>query len=535
MLKKNITLISTTNALSFLNSCLFSYPLLSRIWHESNSIILLIVGFAFNFISSHLIYSLLFFPKTIKPLSYVFFAINGCVMYFINTYGIYLNTDMMLNVLSTDYKECMELLSGHLVYYILSSVTVAFLFWNHVSVTPTQCYIKLIGFKLLTCTICMFLFLLLLVCNYKSVSSFVRINKNLQYISLPSGYLSSAIRLTAKLLPRAVVMQKPLISLDFQKDNITTPSKRKKLVILIIGEAARAKNFSLNGYNRNTNAPLTDWQMAQQIVNLPLFYSCATTTALSVPCIFSHLPHAEFNLATAQKYENLLDLLQKGGVNVRWLDNNSGCQSVCNRVPNISYYNIDNNDGDEEVRDEDMLKDMDQLIDANADNLIILHQKGSHGPAYYKRVPEQFKKFMPGCNSVYFNRCSNDEIVNSYDNTIYYTSDFIRKSIEFLLRYDNNLDVALIYVSDHGESLGEKGLYLHGAPYFLVQEEQMHIPAIFWFSPHSPEMLSYKNRIMQKVENILSHDYIYHSILSLFQFTATPSYNSKLDLFAQDY
>src|SRR5690606_5835407 len=114
---------------------------------------------------------------------------------------------------------------------------------------------------------------------------------------------------------------------------------------------------------------------------------------------------------------------------------------------------------------------------------IVLHMTGSHGPSYYRRYPAEFAKFKPECRTSEFSDCTTDEIVNAYDNSILYTDHILSEIINVLKGSDDRFAPAMIYMSDHGESLGEDGLYLHAAPYFIAPDVQTHIPFIAWFSP----------------------------------------------------
>jgi lipid A ethanolaminephosphotransferase len=258
--------------------------------------------------------------------------------------------------------------------------------------------------------------------------------------------------------------------------------------------------------------------------------SCGTDTAYSVPCMFSYLNKSEYNHSEGKNMSNILDIANKAGVEVYWLDNNSDSKSVADRVKYISYKNSKQNSiCDTECRDEGMVVDLQKYIDNSGkkDLLIILHQMGSHGPAYYKRYPEKFKKFTPVCETNQLNECNNKQINNAYDNTILYT-DFILSEIIQLLKKNKTDESMMFYMSDHGESLGEKGLYLHGMPNFIAPKEQTHVGSILWFGDLFKRKINIE-KTNKDATNKHSHDEVFHTLLGVLDIK-TDLYKKDLDL-----
>ncbi|HHB0951760.1 TPA: phosphoethanolamine transferase, partial [Vibrio cholerae] len=247
---------------------------------------------------------------------------------------------------------------------------------------------------------------------------------------------------------------------------------------------ARADHFSLNGYARETNPELSK----QDIVNFTQVRSCGTSTAVSVPCMFSQYPREDYSDKKAKTHEGLLDILQRAGVQVLWLENNSDCKGTCLRVPNRDIPKTQPSpfcDG-KNCLDESLLVGLQEYIDGLQDDaIIVLHSDGSHGPEYYERYPKEMERFQPVCRTNQLGSCSKEELVNVYDNTILYTDHFLTKVIELLKRNADKRDTAMIYVSDHGESLGENGVYLHAAPYSIAPQAQIHVPMVMWFAPQA--------------------------------------------------
>ena len=246
--------------------------------------------------------------------------------------------------------------------------------------------------------------------------------------------------------------------------------------------------------------------------------------------MFSAFKREDFSYVKGRYTENLIDLLQKTAVQVLWRDNDSGCKNVCDRVSVDDFNNaaIEPYCNSFECHDEVLLHQLQEYIDNKpGDKLIVLHKKGNHGPAYYKRYPAQFEVFKPSCQSNELQDCTDEQIVNTYDNIILYTDFFLNKIIAQLEINSLTYQTAMIYVSDHGESLGEHGLYLHAMPYWLAPKEQTHIPFMFWASK---DFSVDRNLLQAKLDHSLSHDHLFHSVLGLFN-VQTTAYDRRLDLF----
>ncbi|MNP20405.1 Phosphoethanolamine transferase EptA [compost metagenome] len=218
-----------------------------------------------------------------------------------------------------------------------------------------------------------------------------------------------------------------------------------------------------------------------------------------------------------------------------WLDNNSDCKGTCLRVPHRDIPKSQPGpfcDGSN-CLDEALLQDLQAYIDSLQGNaLIVLHADGSHGPEYFQRYPKAMERFTPVCRTNQLGSCSREELVNVYDNTILYTDHFLARVIELLQRNQERFDTSMLYVSDHGESLGENGMYLHAAPYAIAPEAQTHVPMVMWFAPRTLADQGIARGCLQAKadEADLSHDNLFHSLLGLFQ-VHTGVYQPKLDVF----
>jgi lipid A ethanolaminephosphotransferase len=306
------------------------------------------------------------------------------------------------------------------------------------------------------------------------------------------------------------------------------------LFVLVLGETARSKNFSLNGYERLTNPLLAK----ENVVSFSQVTSCGTSTAESVPCMFSHLGREGF-AKRQHESENLLDVLQRAGYAVLWMDNQSGCKDQCDRIANVntSSLNMAGECEDGECRDTVMLTRIEaELAKLPADKrargtVVVMHQMGSHGPAYHKRTPVAFKKFQPECKQNSLSQCERQQVVNAYDNTIVFTDFFLSRLIGWLKTQEKTSTPAMLYVSDHGESLGENNLYLHGLPFAMAPDVQKHVAMISWLSPGFERWSGVSTACLKNQrDRALSHDHLFHSVLGAMA-VQTSVYQAERDLF----
>lgn len=472
-----------------------------------------------------LVMSLLCFRYTIKPVLIILFLVSSMAAYFMDTYNIIIDESMIQNILNTDMAESLDLLSLKLILYVFfTGVVPAFFVYRSRIVfrsgwQGSKSRIKLIVFTLSSVMGLMFIF-------SDFYTSFFREHKPLRYYVNPSYYLYSSGKYIHDLFETKSSGLKQ-VGLDA---NIPVSDAPRKLVIFVIGEAARADRLSLNGYERHTT-PLLE---KEDVISFTNFWSCGTTTAVSVPCMFSIYKRSAFNDQKGKTTENVLDVLQHAGVNLLWLENNSNSLKVAGRIPYHDYKDSATNPVDDiEYRDVSMLEKLQPYVEAQArgDIFIVLHQMGNHGPAYYKRYPAEFERFTPVCKSNQLEECSTDAINNAYDNAILYTDYFLFRVIGFLKQNQTSFDTAMLYVGDHGESLGENGLYLHGLPYLIAPDNQRHIPAVFWFGEDFKKID--RADLLNKRDHEYSHDYLFHTILGLMD-VETAVYDHGLDILSTD-
>ncbi|MDD5548328.1 MAG: phosphoethanolamine transferase domain-containing protein, partial [Sulfurovaceae bacterium] len=333
------------------------------------------------------------YKKTIKPLLIFLLFASSFAAYFMDTYGVIIDDGMLINAVQTNVNESLGLLSFKLILYILFLGVLPSIFIYKVKINYQSVKKELIS-KMIAIFIALCVIGLSVFAFSGYYASFFREHKPLRQHTNPTFWVYSVGKLTGSLLKnqnKEVVK----IGLDAKIEN----NPRKKVVIMVVGEAARWDHFSLNGYSRETNPMLKK----EDIVNLPNVYSCGTSTAYSVPCMFSIKTRKEFDIDDAPYQENVLDVLKHTGkVAIIWRDNNSDSKKVADRVIEQDYRTSKNNTiCDSECRDDGMLVGLDKFIEQNKDKdiLIVLHQMGNHGPEYYKRYTKDFEKFTPTCKT----------------------------------------------------------------------------------------------------------------------------------------
>jgi len=444
-----------------------------------------------------------------------------------NTYHIVIDDNMIRNAIQTNIKESIDLFSFELIFYILFLGLLPSYMVYKIPLTYNNTKQELLN-KVKSIFLSLIIIVVIIFTFSKFYTSFLREHKPLRYYINPtywiysiSKYINTTYNLKNKVFKK--IAQDAKIEENNEQDEL------KELVILVVGEAARADHFSLNGYNKKTNPLLAK----NDIINFSNMYSCGTSTAYSVPCMFSILDRSDYDYQKAKNTQNIIDVLHNTGkIDILWRDNNSDPKNVMNRLSYEDYKTPKNNTicTDGECRDEGMLIGLDKYIKEheNKDILIVLHQMGNHGPAYYKRYPKEFEKFKPVCKTNQLEKCTKEEISNGYDNAILYSDYFLDKTIKFLQKYNKKYETAMIYMSDHGESLGENGIYLHGLPYFIAPNSQKHIGSFMWFSNEIKKDINIKEIVKNK-DSQYSQDNLFHILLGIFE-VKTNVYKKDLDI-----
>jgi len=492
---------------------------------------LLLGSFAVVVLLFHGLLTLVSFRFIAKPALIVVLLTAAAAAWFINEYGIVIDKTIVQSIFETDPHEATELLSWRLVQFVALTAGLPALV---VARTRIRFPIGVRGLAqragIAAGSLALAAVLLLLL--FKSLAPAVREHRELRYLLTPTntvqalhGYLRARWSTPVALAP---------LGRDAVKGSRWAGAARRTVTIIVVGETARAANFSLNGYARATNP-----RLAQEtgLINFANVQSCGTATAVSVPCVFSAMGRAHYDEAIAKHQEGLLDVLAHAGFDVLWRDNNSGCKGVCDRVAftDVSAPHADSRHcASDECYDAVLLEGLPDLVHtASKDLVIVLHQKGSHGPAYAKRYPAGFGRFGPACATGEFDNCTRESIAAAYDNTILYTDAFLAQTIDLLrdAARDDGIDTAMLYFSDHGESLGEGNMYLHGAPYMFAPAEQTHVPMMLWMSDSFSDRFRVDRACLAaRRSQPLSHDNVFHSVLGMLD-VDTAVLNPQLDLF----
>ena len=468
------------------------------------------------------------FPYVFKPIVIGLLLCSAAASYFMQTYGVMLDTTMIQNIVETHPAEAAELVSIKMLLHMLlfGVVPVVIVICTRIIYRPIlrELLHKSANLLATLCVICVTLYV-----GYKDFVSFGRNHHELRNLINPLNYIVAL----KKYGDQRFTQFRPVSSLGVDAYFLNTAEQRGKrnLTIIVVGETARASNFSLNGYKQNTNPKLAQ----QDIINFNNAWSCGTATAISLPCMFSNLGREHYSDDAARHQENLLDVLQHAGIKVSWRDNNSGCKGVCGRVETLELAGTkdDRYCVNGECYDDILFSRLQPYVDnLKSDAVIVLHQQGSHGPTYHLRYPKEFGVFKPSCDSNQLEDCTREQVVNVYDNTILYTDHVLNGVIEFLKQNSGNFNTAMVYMSDHGESLGENGVYLHGLPYFMAPDDQKHVPFIVWLSDQFAASAGInKTCLKDRSHHPTSHDNLFHSVLGLMG-VDSEIYNQDLDVFA---
>lgn len=510
-----------TEIITLLTSVLFTLFCNNRFWSELSALRdfsqpqgwLLLLAIAVLLTGLHWFILLLLCNRwTTKPVLSAIIILTLSAVYFMGTYQIYLDRPMIRNIFETDFKEATELLnwkllpvlvlSGGIVWLvsrlkILRSSLRQALAWRSASLVAA---LAMVGIGIWP------------VMN--QMLPLLRYHKELRYLVTPSNFIVSSIRVAreefsspGKEQPREILDPSPSQSLH-------AATRKPVAVVLVVGETVRAANWGLNGYARQTTPLLAE----QDVINFSHVTSSGTDTATALPAMFSINGRHDYDRKEITRRESLLHLLDRAGVNILWRDNQSGDKKVDQGLPYEDMSAIGNPDLKNGNRyfDEILLEDLESRIASmDGDSLIVLHMLGNHGPAYFKRYPESFRKWTPTCDSADLSASTHEAIENTYDNSILYTDYVLSQAINILASITTH-DTALLYVSDHGESLGEDGLYLHGLPMWVAPDTQTHVPMFMWFSPEFADTQDLDLACLRaKADEPVSHDYIFHTLIDL--------------------
>ncbi|WP_079691814.1 phosphoethanolamine transferase [Psychrobacter sp. DAB_AL43B] len=508
-------LVATAN-IGFFKQVLAIYPFADNI-----DFIASLSGLLFGLM--WLLFQLLCYRPTAKVVLITMVLIAAICGYFTDAYGTIFDSGMLVNSLQTDQAEAMGLMAPSFVIRLLLLGALPAFIISKLRIKRLSIGRSILQ-KLATLITSIAIIAVCLLPFGDQYASFFRQHKLVRSYTNPITPVYSVIKLGTDYVDE---LRRPdtllLHATDAKRTAPVGSTTKPKLMVFVVGETVRADHIGLNGYKRDT-MPLLASQ--PDIYSFKNATSCGTSTAYSVPCMFSYANRENYDVDTAEYNENVLDTLNKQGVNIIWRDNNSSSKGVADRVTVEDYKTPEVNPNcDIECRDIGMLNGFDTLVKPDTgvksavkqqDTLILLHQMGNHGPAYYKRYPKEFEEYKPVCMTNELSKCDDQSVINGYDNAIRYTDYFLNAVIDTLKPYEQDYDVVMVYISDHGESLGENNVYLHGLPYSIAPNAQKQVPVIIW-SPSSNSIDN--NSLSSMIKQPVSHDFITPTLLSFFNIT----------------
>lgn len=467
--------------------------------------------------------------RTLKPVLSVLIVATAFAAYYMQRYGVILDPSMVRNVLRTDPAEARELFTWALVPHLLVYAVMPLALLARVRLVRRS-WGRAAAMRLLTMAGALALLVGALMSVFQPFSSLVRNHKEVRYLVTPANYIWSLASVTVA-ETRGAQGPRQAIGLDARPGPGWASAPRPRLLVLVIGETARAANWGLDGYARQTTPQLS----TLPVINFPQVTSCGTNTEVSLPCMFAPVGRRDYDEARIRHSESLLHVLQRAGVAVHWRDNQSGCKGVCDGLSNDSVraLNVPGLCDDGRCLDEGLLHGLDQRLSrARGTQLLVLHQLGNHGPSYFRRYPAAFARFQPACQDDDLQHCSREQIVNAYDNALLYTDHLLASLIAKLQAGADRVDTAMLYVSDHGESLGENNLYLHGLPYAIAPDMQKQVPMVFWSSEGFAQGRGIDlGCLRQRAARPADHDHLFHTVLGLLD-VQTGLYEQPFDLTA---
>jgi len=446
-----------------------------------------------------------------KPLFIALILASAAGAWFMDKFGVVIDIEMIRNAAETNSAEAGHLITPGFIIHMLAYGVLPSLLLVWVEVRHRTFFGKVRG-NLTVIVPALVLALVAGLSHARVYAAAVRAHHDWFESLNPFVPVVTAVQFAIGQSGDVNVAAAP-IGEDAHVSDAPVGQRKPRLMIVVAGETARADNFSLGGYGRDTNPELAK----KDILYFPDTTSCGTATAVSLPCMFSVYTRSEYTHHKGLATQSLLNVLSHAGIHVEWWDNNTGDKGIARLLKVHSLIDSGNpaycSGG--ECQDQVLVDALDGWIGSvNRDTVLVLHQIGSHGPAYYQRYPEAFRRFQPECRSADFSDCTKEEIVNAYDNTIAYTDHILASVIDRLEKQQDRLDVSMLYMSDHGESLGELGLYLHGAPYMIAPSYQTHIPFVLWLGKDEKAAYS-ADCLAAETKKAQSHDNLFHTVLGM--------------------
>ncbi len=473
-----------------------------------------------------LLLSLLVWERTARIVLALLAVTAALAGHYMRAYGIYIDADMIRNVLHTDWREASDLAGPDMLWPLLAALPAVLVLWRvRVRARPLR--------QALLARLGLLLALLAAACagvlpSMQPLTAFLRNQREVRYLVTPANVMVSLAKVVTEEPPG-----RPRLQLPIGEDAVQMPAatmRRPRLLVLVVGETARAANWGLGGYARQTTPELA---RRGDVLDFPQVTACGSSTEVSLPCMFSPWGRADYDEKKIRGHQSVLHVLERAGVATLWRDNQSGCKGVCSGLAFEDLHARADPALCDGLRCHDaiLLQGLEEVVARHrGDQVVVLHMLGNHGPTYFERYPPAFRRFVPVCESSDLGRCSREQIVNAYDNALLYTDHVLAAAIDRLAALPGR-DTALLYVSDHGESLGEKGLYLHGMPYAIAPREQLEVPMVAWFSPGwRRDMRLDEACLRRQAAAPRSHDELFHTLLGLADVN-TSLYRPDRDIF----
>lgn len=496
--------------------------LAGRNWHQAATWAFAVAALVALVCLNTIVLGLLLTRWTARPLLALLTVVAAVASFYAANFGVVLDPGMMRNALHTEVKEAADLIGWPLLRHLVleAGPMLVLLAWVRIQ-RGTMVRQLLRRSALVLGSVLLLAGSLGL--SYQDLSALFRNQKEARYLIAPLNVVYSTVRVLA--LPgQAAPLERQLVGTDVRLGASWAQPRRPVLLFVVVGETARAANWGLNGYPRQTTPELA----TMDVVNYTDVSSCGSDTETSLPCLFSPVGRRHYDAQRIRASQSLLPVLARAGFEVQWRDNQTGCKGVCDGLP---YRQVDVDQPDcqpGQCPDQKLLDGLeaelrrDPVATGVPGRVVVMHQIGNHGPAYYKRYPASFRHFTPACETADLGDCSAEQIVNAYDNALRYTDHVLAESIHMLERLSDRYDTAMLYVSDHGESLGERGLYLHGIPYAVAPAVQTHVPMVVWLSrPFQAASALDQACLARRRELPVSHDNVFSSLLGLLDLDTT--------------
>ncbi|NCT71420.1 MAG: phosphoethanolamine--lipid A transferase [Xanthomonadaceae bacterium] len=469
--------------------------------------------------------SLLVWRRTARVVLSALVVAAAMAGHYMAAYGIYIDADMIRNVLHTDWREASDLVGGDILVPLLVALPALLVIWR-VRLRDRR-WTRALGMRAAFLAGMGVTGVLGVLPSTQQLTAFLRNQREVRYLVTPANVLVSLAKVVSEEPPGQKRVLQPI-----GEDAVQSPAaamRRPRLLVLVVGETARAANWGLNGYARQTTPELAK----RDVLNFPHVTACGSSTEVSLPCMFSPWGREHYDEKEIRSHQSLLHVLQRAGVATLWRDNQSGCKGVCDGLP-VEDLHARTDAGlcnGKRCYDGILLSGLaDAARGHKRDQVIVLHMLGNHGPTYSERYPAAFGVYSPVCATSDLERCTRAQIANAYDNALRYTDHVLASAIDQLKGLED-YDTALLYVSDHGESLGEKGLYLHGMPYAIAPREQLEVPMVAWFSPGWRASTTLDAACLRRqAVGTRSHDDLFHTVLGLTD-VKTALYRPDHDIF----